>query len=339
MQRRGRSRRQPPRLAELEALRDHGAHFVLARPDKRPITRDWLNTAPDYEAVLSHVGGGGLLGVVASSLGCVVVDIDKGHPSTVIKVLGSPLCIVKTPRGHHLWYRAPSGEIRNRAWALDGAHGDIRGSKGAIILWDAVAVAAELGDVDNAVPADLSKIPRPPSKRKQRGPDAVRAAKPGERNETLNREVFKAAKAGDLDREAFQRAALQSGLSPTETDATLASAEGAGTKADEAEALSEGRFAREWATHFNEDAYLYAAGEGWLRYQEGRWHDGECTARQTMSELIRGRVKGTTEAKRFDCHRVVCGALAMAKYIRTVPVDSFDVKRLHIPFADGIYAT
>ena len=231
MQQRGRSRHQPPRRAALETLRDGGAHFVLARPDKRPITRDWLNTASSYEAVLSHVRKGGLLGVVASSLGCVVVDIDNGHPSTVINVLGSPLCIVETPRGHHLWYRAPSGEIGNRTWAVNGAHGDIRGSKGSIILWDVAAVAAGLSRVDDAVPADLSKIPRPPSKRTQRRPDAVRAAKPGERNLTLNREVFKAAKAGNFDREAFQKAGVEAGLPLAGVVATIASAEQAGTNA------------------------------------------------------------------------------------------------------------
>ena len=257
----------PEENALLAALRDRGAHFVLARPDKRPITRGWLNSAPSYEAVLSHVRKGGRLGVVASSLGCVVVDIDKGHPSTVINVLGSPLCIVETPRGHHLWYRAPSGEIGNRTWAVNGAHGDIRGSKGSIILWDVAAVAAGLSRVDDAVPVDLSKILRPPSKRTQRGPDAVRAAKPGERNLTLNREVFKAARAGNFDREAFQEAGVEAGLPLAAVVATIASAEQAGTNA----ASSKLDINQLGAIIRDEDTgrWAYTAGRGWYRRSEG----------------------------------------------------------------------
>ena len=332
----------PRRLAALEALLDRGAHYVLAAPGKRPLQSGWQKTPPDFEAVRYHIAKGGLVGVIPASLGAVVIDVDEGGPGGVQSVIqtlkpAEPVTTSKTQRegGAHIWYRASSRGTGNRKWALDGASGDIRGSAGFVILWDPAHVADGFARFFEECRApNLAKLPKPRTN-ETHGPAAVLEAPVGARNETLNRGAFIAAKAGNFDRKAFRKAALQSGLSLAEIAATLASAESAGTKAVEAEALSEGSFAREWATRLNKDAYLYAAGEGWLRFEGGRWHDGACTARKTMSELIRVRVVGTKEAKRFDCHRVVCGALAMAEYERTVPVDSFDAKRLHIPFADG----
>ena len=49
-----------------------------------------------------------------------------------------------------------------------------------------------------------------------------------------------------------------------------------------------------------------------------------------------GKVEGTEAAKRFDCHRVVCGALSMVEYRRTVPVQLFDATSSLIPFPDGM---
>ena len=62
------------------------------------------------------------------------------------------------------------------------------------------------------------------------GPEAVRAAKPGARNDTLNREAFVAAARGELDEDAFLDAAADAGLPPGEVEATLGSAARAGAE-------------------------------------------------------------------------------------------------------------
>ena len=61
------------------------------------------------------------------------------------------------------------------------------------------------------------------------GPGAVRVAKRGARNNTLNREVFKAARRG-ADVGPYRDAALANGMPPGEVEATLASAARAGAE-------------------------------------------------------------------------------------------------------------
>ena len=220
----------------LEALRDRGAHYVLAASDKRPLRSGWQKTPPDFEAVRQHVAKGGIVGVIPASLGAVVIDVDNGGPDgvqSVIKALKPvvPITISKTQRegGAHIWYRAPSGDTGNRKWAHDGASGDIRGSAGFVILWNATKVADALArNFDDAQPVDLDWLPHPRVNGK-RGPEAVRTAKLGGRNDALNREAFLASARDEFDKDAFRDAAIEAGLPPAEVGATLASAEAAGS--------------------------------------------------------------------------------------------------------------
>ena len=71
----------------LETLRDRGAHYVLAAPDKRPLRSGWQKTPPDFEAVWQHFAKGGLVGVIPASLGAVVIDVDEGGPGGVQSVI------------------------------------------------------------------------------------------------------------------------------------------------------------------------------------------------------------------------------------------------------------
>ena len=158
----------------LEALRDRGAHFVLHGPDKRPIAKAWQKNRPEFEAVVRHSKAGGLIGVIPASVGCAVVDVDEGDSAAVREALGAPLVTVPTPRGHHLWYRAPGGALGNRTWKLPNAHGDIRGSKGSIIVRDPAAVAAGLDALEDSEPVDLSRLPKGTNgKAKLSGPDST----------------------------------------------------------------------------------------------------------------------------------------------------------------------
>ena len=213
----------------LEKLRARGAHFVLVGPDKRPLSKAWQKTRPDFSNVEGHAEGGGLVGVIPASLKCFVVDIDEGGENgveAVRGVLGEPVGVIATqrPGGFHAWYRAPADKIGNRKWKLDGAAGDIRGSAGYAILWDPAKLANGLArHFDDAQPADPGKLPRPTT-HGARGPAAVSSAPVGERNTTLNRETFRAAKDGTLDRDVFRDAALDAGLSAGEVETTLASA-------------------------------------------------------------------------------------------------------------------
>ena len=216
----------------LAALHDRGAHLVCVNDDKRPTARAWQKLPPRFAAVEAHVAAGGLVGVIPASLNCFVVDIDEGGDAGVEAlrgVLGEPITVTETRRngGFHAWYRAPVGEVRNRRWQLGAGAGEIRGSNGFVVLWDPAEVAEGLEHYfDGAQPADAGRLPRPATDGK-RGPEAVRAAKPGERNNVLNREVFKAARRG-ADIDLYRDAALANGMPPVEVEATIASAARAG---------------------------------------------------------------------------------------------------------------
>ena len=325
-------------MTALRALEQRGGHFVLATLNKSPISKGWQCNRPSFEEVERHAAGGGLVGVIPASLGTLVVDVDQGGDAGVaeaVKVLGQPIVQTRTRRdgGAHLWYRRAADAISNRKWK----HGDIRGSAGFVVLWepDRVLAGLEAAYASAALvsAADLNRLARTPAG--PIGPQTVMTAAPGTRNDTLNRVVYHASKRGERDLEPYREAALATGLASREVDATVASAAQAGKAAAADDALSEGAFAREWVASNGPDKYLYAAGEGWLCFEDGCWRDGECAARASMAKHICARVEGTKGATRFDCHRVVTGALAMATYEWTAAGDSFDKHLLFVPFPDG----
>ena len=199
----------------LEALAEAGAHFVLCGADKRPRTKAWQENPAPLAKVLRHKGP---VGVVPASLGCVVIDVDKGGEAAadnVVKLLGQARARIPTRRsgGQHLWYQCRDAEeVGNRAWR----HGDIRGAKGYAILWDAESVAEGLADTSRPLTdlnrADLGRLPA-----KANG-GAV-----GERNDTLNKRVYLATRNGSPI-EPHVAAAREAGLSEREIEATVKSA-------------------------------------------------------------------------------------------------------------------
>ena len=113
-------------MSAFTALHDRGAHFVLARANKRAIATEWQTTPADLAHVERHARGDGLIGVVPASLGCFVVDVDEGGKAgveTVRTALGDPVAVIATrrPSGFHVWYpraretsRKPKMEPRRR---------------------------------------------------------------------------------------------------------------------------------------------------------------------------------------------------------------------------------
>ena len=209
---------------------------MLANTQKRPTSKGWQKKSASLDAVLRHAGAGKPVAVIPASVGCVVLDVDDGGDAGAEEVKSllapaQPLAEVPTRRagGWHLWYadRDACG-VRNRQWSLGGTHGDVRGGKGYVILWDPSAVAAGLANPEpRHCSPDLARLPRPWNA-SAGGPAAVAAAPDGARNNTLFREATRAAKRGGLDREAFKRAALATGLPRNEVETTLDNAARAG---------------------------------------------------------------------------------------------------------------
>ena len=295
----------------LQALRDSGAHFVIATADKQPISRKWQKTRPDFSDVERHAEDGSLIGVIPASLRCFVVDIDKGGENGVEAVrgiLGDPIAVIKTqrPGGFHAWYRAADSEIGNRQWGLGDAGGDIRGSRGPVILWDAPKLAGALAQhFDDAQVADPSELPRL-AKKSKRGLQAGRTAEVGTRNDTLNREAFKAAIDGTLDPDDFRDAAIEAGLPLCAIDATLESAAGAaqvagGTKPEML------MVAAKLADALKEQC-VYSPARGWFWRRDGElWqHDEEnLQLRRCVSDVLREAREQNTIARGIRTLEVV----------------------------------
>ena len=299
-------------MSAFTALHDRGAHFVLARANKRAIATEWQTTPADLAHVEHHARGDGLIGVVPASLGCFVVDVDEGGKAgveTVRTALGDPVAVIATrrPSGFHVWYRAPERQVGNRKWSLDGATGDIRGSAGYVILWDARAVADGLAQhFDDGQLADPGRLPRAATKG-MRGPEAVRAAPVGARNDTLNREVFGAATRGELDKATFHVAAIEAGLPPGETEATLESAAVAGAAQASSAAKPETLMVAAELADAWEGQCAYSPGRGWF------WRrDEELWQRDEESLRLRRRVSNALRKAR--------ARNAIARGIRTLEV-------------------
>ena len=178
----GRVGRHVNHIEALRAVHDRGAHLALMSPSKRPVHRGWLENPAPRDDVLEHAARGGLIGLKPQSIGFVVVDVDRGDPEAVIAAMGEPVVRVpsRTAGRWHLYYSAPSEPVGNWSWEMGG---ELRGANGAIVLWDPGAVA--VAHVNGADVLDVAKLRGRPERPKLTGPEAVRAAPKGARNNTL----------------------------------------------------------------------------------------------------------------------------------------------------------
>ena len=141
----------------LQAIFEAGGHFVLAKPDKRPLWRSWDRLRPPLDLVKAHDGP---LGLKPWSVGTTGLDVDLGDPGLLLEdhpamaVLAS-----RRPGGRHLYYHDTKGR-GNGSFSVLGCSGEIRSAKGYLILWgDGPAILADaLGDPiarARRFPADL----------------------------------------------------------------------------------------------------------------------------------------------------------------------------------------
>lgn len=231
--------------AAISALVNADAHLVLCTQDKRPLVSGWQDEAnrPDTARAVAHVASGGLVGLIPGSVGLVAVDVDTDAAGSdlnatmhmrrgvVERLMGEPLATVPTRRqGGHMLYRAPDGEVGNLKWT----YGDVRGTRGYCIVWRADRWLAAISAKGAAEPKNVALLPSGRGDTNGlRGPAAVAAAGPGERNSTLNREAFRGMKDAVVNGRPFDpapyvEAARAAGLPDKEAVQTIASAAAGG---------------------------------------------------------------------------------------------------------------
>ena len=139
-----------------------GAHLLACKPDKRPLALGWQKK----EAALklkSAIAWDGLLGLVPASVGLVVVDVDI-HDAPVdtgraaaVAALGEPLSECSSPSGGaHLFYKSPTANVSNSKWR----YGDVRGSKGYVVLLATRGGGGGGKGARGAVAPDLRRLPK-----------------------------------------------------------------------------------------------------------------------------------------------------------------------------------
>ena len=210
-------------VSPRETLLDKGARFVeLQAEGKIPLHKSWQRKQLDRDTALSAKR----LGVIPSSLGLVVIDVDvhdNGELDDRVRLvrdkLGAELSYCPTPSGGaHLFYKTPEETVANRTWLF----GDVRGSKGFVVIWDdGTELMNAVSRLSNAEAPNLAKLPR---KNKSR-------LEPGNRNNALNTAAFDLARQGLLTSEKRQELTdkgLEAGLELSEINATLDSAAKAG---------------------------------------------------------------------------------------------------------------
>ena len=209
----------------LDALPD--AHLVRCRADKRATDNGWQKQPATLARIKSHPPA--RLGIIPASVGLTAVDCDARYlhgeaaRDAAQAKLGEPLAAVRTPGGGwHLFYKAPDrGAVANHGWA----YGDLRGSRGYVVVYDADAIMHAASEAGAADAPDLAKLPQRPIWRNWKTFQKLAKATEGERNDALNAFVFDAASHG-LEHRAVSEArhlASVAGLSEAEINRTIRS--------------------------------------------------------------------------------------------------------------------
>ena len=123
---------------------------------RAPLRKGWQTRSEPTVELVDWTERRGWLGLVPASLGLWCVDVDEGGMAAVEAVtekLGPPLAESTTRRGYHLWYPlADSKIVDNSVWRCGPGKGELRGSNGYVVLWDAPTLLAAIEASVNASP-------------------------------------------------------------------------------------------------------------------------------------------------------------------------------------------
>ena len=203
----------------VNTLLESGAELIRLRPDKSPREpRDWPTYQRSFDDLLDHDG---LLGLLPSSLGLTVLDVDIGDASRLVQSF-PPKSMTASRRldGAHLFYKHKL-PIPNQAWAAPvfGVGGDIRSRRnGYVVLWDAVRLVRDLEREERESAATLEDVTAalvigtpqgPPTGLESPDPDAnaeTGATPQGRHNHVLQRLI--AARCDGMSVSSIQRYAV-----------------------------------------------------------------------------------------------------------------------------------
>ena len=259
-------------LDTIKKLHERGVHFVLClakdqgtRKAKSAIEKGWQNKPPALKPLQEHAKAGGLLGFIPGRSGLWVLDVDHfpGADKDTAELLASveSLATIHTPRGRHVYFKKASRKtVSNRQWALAGYGGDVRSDNGYICLWEPHKLIDALDLLPQAAATAFTLFPKP----------SGRQPAEGNRNNTLNADVFTARQQGQTDFSVERDAALAAGLDPSEVDATIRSASGAAAaqtfNRKDADALESALYALGVSARFNIRAMCPELSNG-----RGKW--------------------------------------------------------------------
>ena len=126
-------------IRTIQTLHKQDVHLVLCRAKdegnkkaKAAIESRWQSKSVALKRALEHVKAGGLLGFIPGRSNIWALDIDHfpsaGKDTGELLASVETLATVDTPRGKHVYFKkASSTPMANRAWALAGFAGDVRG--------------------------------------------------------------------------------------------------------------------------------------------------------------------------------------------------------------------
>ena len=121
--------------APLGTLYDHGAHFVLC-DGKRPIWKRWQQHRPTLEVVEHHADHGRSIGIVPASIGTSALDVDHGDPAALFELHPARAVVPSRRAGGRHGYYDDAEKRGNDKWAALGASGEVRSSRGFLVLYD-----------------------------------------------------------------------------------------------------------------------------------------------------------------------------------------------------------
>lgn len=324
----------------MNALDVNERYILLHKQDKKP-QGPWANVYVYPDEVQRHIKWGGNIGVKTGN-GLVVIDVDNHDGGSngfdALDKLGLPETrSVHTPSGGlHLYYSCDT-PIKNSTSKL--APGiDVRGEGGYVVcppsvLPNGAYTWANDGPIAGlprhilevlAEPKPDRKVPTKNSGTNGRPSggffDAAMAGEAlaiidaafGERNHTLNRSAYKLGGYTDLDEEQARMclvdAAIHSGLSPREANASFSSGWQAGRQAPRdvksrpsftqagdgekkpIETGTELQAATLWANGRGKD-FMHHSGRGWLAWTGTHWAEGEKLAQYSIQEHGRDLTK------------------------------------------------